>query len=90
VITWKQFSTQTHEEWLAERDRRRQLMAQLVQVSEHEIFVNSFRVRRRLGLYVEHIFDEVNDAIGQAWFWDTEYFYFVRESDVVWFSMRWM
>ena len=35
------------------------------------------------------IFDETNAAIGEDWVWDAYAYYFAREADAVWFTMRW-
>lgn len=73
-----------------EFDNRRTNMAQLLQVLERDVHEKSFRVKRRLGLYLEQVFDQVNDVIGETWYWSTDYFYFARESDAVWFAMRFL
>lgn len=38
---------------------------------------------------VFHVFDETTAAIGEDWLWDNRTFYFVRESDALWFQLRW-
>jgi hypothetical protein len=38
---------------------------------------------------LELVFDETNAAIGEDWYWGLHYYYFLREADAVWFTMRW-
>ena len=35
------------------------------------------------------VFDETNATVGEAWLWDGKTFYFAREPDALWFSLRW-
>lgn len=41
-------------------------------------------------LEVYNVFDETNAAIGEDWLWDHQSFYFVRETDAIWFRLRWL
>lgn len=86
---WVQYRYLTHQARAEDFDKRRQLISQLLGVPETEAIANSFRVCRTGDLYVREIFDELNNSIGEAWFWDYRYFYFARESDAIWFTMRW-
>lgn len=41
-------------------------------------------------LSVYDVFDETNSAIGEDWLWTSSCYYFARESDALWFTLKWL
>lgn len=54
-----------------------------------EYFNDLLMVELKPTMNVYDVFDETNAAIGEDWLWANNKFYFVRESDALWFTLRW-
>lgn len=58
--------------------------------SQTKLFSESLVVHNP-SLRLEKIFDETTAAIGEDWMWSGHgTYFFVRESDVFWFRLRWI
>ena len=79
MITWTQYQC------LDPKDRP---MVTKKRKIASKVYEKSFCVERPQGLWMGQVFDVLNDSVGEEWLWGTEFFYFARESDAVWFAMR--
>ena len=75
-------------------DRRESRMASILGrppgwFYETEYFNDLLMVELKPAMNVYDVFDETNAAIGEDWLWSSNKFYFVRESDALWFTLRW-
>ena len=52
-------------------------------------FKDSLIVQLNPLMNVYDVFDETNAAIVEDWLWNSNKFYFVLETDTLWFSLRW-
>jgi hypothetical protein len=84
VITWEQLiglNLKDLQAYMADRETR---VLNLTGQNPFKVLTppNSLRLSR--------LFDETNAAIGEDWVWNSDTYYFARESDAVWFATRWL
>ena len=79
-------------EFQADLDQRIENMCKIleIEVDYTERVMEKYSYMVELPLSVTDVYDETNAALGQTWLWSFRKYYFARESDAVWFAMRFL